>query len=329
MFQIVSLPIYVEARVGIALYPDHGDTADLLWQRADIALQQTPDSPGAPTTYNTEIDSFDPKRLALIGELRNSIDANELVLFWQPKVDIKTKSTIGMEALIRWQHPDQGLIYPDSFIPFIEHTGLIHPLTTWVIKNALAQGKIWCDLGFRLQISINISARNLLDPTLTTSILDELQLSGFPIDLLTIEVTESAIMHDPKKGQAMLAEMKKSGIRLSMDDFGTGQSSLTYLKDLPLSEMKIDKSFVIDYEQPRNAAIVHAAVTLGQNLGLKVTAEGVENEATLDALAKINCEIAQGYFISRPMEAENIVDWLNTSAWPYQRKKAIKLDISR
>ena len=314
-FIVSELPINVEATLGITLFPDHGDTADLLWQRADIALRAAKEHHQTHLFYSNHIDHYDPQQLALIGDLRKGIDKNELVLHYQPKIDLQTGKTTGVEALVRWQHPQHGLIFPDRFIPFAERTGLINPLTTWVLANALHQASIWHKNGLFLDLAINLSVRNLQNPNLNTEILNLVNSSGFPLENLTIEITESAIMVDPIRARDVLTNLHDAGIRFSLDDFGTGQSSLTYLKDLPISKMKIDKSFVINFKEPLNAAIVHSAIELGHNLGLSVTAEGVEDEHAYLALRKYGCDSAQGYYFSKPLHPDQFISWLKETPW--------------
>ena len=230
-------------------------------------------------------------------------------------IDLQTGTTIGAEALVRWQHPQQGLLFPDRFIPLAERTGLINPLTTWVLANALHQVSAWHKNGIRLNLSINLSVRNLQNSNLNKEILDLVSSSGFALDCLTIEITESAIMVEPVKARNMLSKLHAAGIVFSLDDFGTGQSSLSYLKDLPITKMKIDKSFIMNFKEPRNAAIVHSAIELGHNLGFSVTAEGVEDEQAYLSLREQNCNSAQGYYFSKPLPPDQFVQWLNESDW--------------
>lgn len=316
-FMIGGLPVNVEARLGVALYPDHGDTADVLWQRADIALRSAKELHGSWALYEPAIDHYDADRLTLIGGLRSAMDHNELVLHYQPNIDLSTGRVHGVEALLRWQHPERGLIFPDEFIPQVERTGLVNTMTSWVLANALRQGRVWHANGLLVEVSINISVRNLLDPDLCGDIVDMARSSRFPLERLKLEITESALMTDPELARSVLQELSDAGIRLSVDDFGTGHSSLVYVRDLPVSTIKIDKSFVIDFDQPRNAAIVSTAVDLGHNLGMTVTAEGVESEATWVALREMGCDTAQGYYFSRPLPIDQATAWLRESPWRY------------
>ncbi|MDZ7842842.1 MAG: bifunctional diguanylate cyclase/phosphodiesterase [Gammaproteobacteria bacterium] len=314
-FTVHDLPVNVEARLGIALYPTTGSSADLLWQRADIALCAAKELHRSWVVYEPDIDHYDPGRLALIGGLRTALEQNELVLHFQPSIDLGTGRIRGVEALLRWRHPDRGLIYPDEFIPLAERTGLIDALTGWVVASALRQGHDWHSSGVSLDVAVNISVRNLQAPGFCNEILDLARSSGFPLEQLSLEITESAIMADPERARSVLRELYESGIRLSVDDFGTGQSSLAYVRDLPVSTIKIDKSFVIDFKQSRNAAIVSTAIDLGHNLGMTVTAEGVEDEETWRMLRDLGCDVAQGYFFSRPLTVDQLAGWLAESPW--------------
>jgi len=314
-FTLSDIPINVEAALGIALYPDHGENADLLWQHADIALRQAKELHKTHMYYEPTFDHYNPQQLALMGELRKAIDYNQLVLHYQPKIDLKMDRVVGVEALVRWQHPEQGMIYPDQFIPLVENTGLIDPLTIWVMANACRQVHFWRNNGYPLDLSVNLSARNLQNPALKDEILDLTNSSRFPIKHLTLEITESAIMVDPENATEVLAELRAAGMVISVDDFGTGQTSLTYLKELPISKMKIDKSFVMDFKNPRNYAIVRSAIELGHNLGLSVTAEGIEDEHAFLALKDLGCDRGQGYYISKPLPPDQFITWLRKSRW--------------
>jgi diguanylate cyclase (GGDEF)-like protein/PAS domain S-box-containing protein len=312
---IAGIPVNVEASLGIALYPDHGDTPESLWQHADVALRAAKKTEQNHLFYHAEIDHYDPRRLALLGQLREAIERNELVLHYQPTIDLDTGVTVAVEALVRWQHPAHGLIYPDSFVPLAERTHLINPLTAWVLVNALDQGQAWRGAGLRLGLSANLSARNLHDPGLCAGILALARRSHFPLEHLTVEITESAIMADPALARNVLAQLHEAGIGLSVDDFGIGQSSLAYLRDLPISRMKIDRSFVMDFSSPRNAAIVRSAIELGHNLGLPVTAEGVEDERTMVTLRGMGCDVGQGNYFAKPMPVDRLTAWLRESPW--------------
>lgn len=313
--ELAAIPIRVEATLGAALFPRDGATVDLLWQHADVALRTAKERHEPHCYYDASFDHYDPSRLALVGELRTAIDADQLLLHYQPKIDLKTGRAIGAEALVRWKHPQRGLLFPDTFIPLAERTGLINQLTTWVVADALRQGQAFAAAGFPLELSVNLSARNLHDPGFSGLLLGLVGKAGFPLERLTLEITETAIMADPGRAKAVLSELRAAGIQLSMDDFGIGQSSLAYLKDLPITKMKIDKSFVIGFDEPRNVAIVRSAIDLARNMQLNVTAEGIEDQATYEALRQLGCDLGQGYFISKPLSPDAFLSWLTSSAW--------------
>ncbi len=313
--ELAGIRIKVEYTLGVALCPRDCKTAEMLWRHADVALRTAKARHEPQCSYDKSFDQYDPSRLALVGELRAAIDAEQLVLHYQPKIDLATGRAMGVEALVRWKHPERGLLFPDTFIPLAERTGLINQLTTWVVAAALRQGVRFAEAGFQLELSVNLSARNLSAPGFASELLRQVSETTFPLEQLTLEITETAIMADPARAKTVLGELRAAGIQLSMDDFGIGQSSLTYLKDLPITKMKIDKSFVIGFDQPRNVAIVRSAIDLARNMGLHVTAEGIEDEATYEALKQLGCDLGQGYFFSKPLSAEAASDWLRASRW--------------
>lgn len=314
---LAEIPIKTDATLGVALYPEHGDSRELLWQHADVALRTAKERFEPHIFYTAQINHYDPGRLILLGELSSAIENDQLVIHYQPKIDLKTGRTVGIEALVRWQHPTRGLIFPDSFIPLAERTGLINPLTTWVVAAALRQGLAFWKEGVELGISVNLSARNLHEPGFSQGLLGLVANIGFPLTSLTLEVTETGIMADPVRAKAVLTELHQAGIHLSMDDFGIGQSSLSYLKELPITKIKIDKSFVMDFDQPRNLAVVRSAIGLASNMGLQITAEGVEQETAAIALKEFGCDLAQGYFFSKPLPVAGLLTWLKESKWGY------------
>jgi EAL domain-containing protein (putative c-di-GMP-specific phosphodiesterase class I) len=246
----------------------------------------------------------------MVGELRRALDEGQLVLHFQPKVDLQSGRVVGAEALVRWQHP-RGLIAPAEFVPVAERTGLIKPLSRYVLDRALCQCRAWRDDGLELRVSVNLSARNLLDPTLPEDVLRLLTKWGIPEELLELEITESTIMIDPKRAMEVLARLHTMGIALSIDDFGTGYSSLVYLKELPVNELKIDRTFVARMAENRgDAFIVRSTIDLAHNLRLKVVAEGVEDEETLRELGRLGCNIVQGFHVSRPLPPDEFRAWL-------------------
>jgi diguanylate cyclase len=309
-FHVDGVDLDVEASVGVVVSGEHGEIPSVLLQRADIAMYVAKTQDLGVFVYDPATDGHSPSKLALLGDLRRALDRGELVLHYQPKVSISTGDVVGAEALVRWQHPERGLIFPDEFIPLAEHTGLIGPLTQHVLDSALAQARRWVDAGRTLSVSVNLSARNLLDERLPGQVRELLAIHGVAAPLLELEVTESAIMTEPVRAQQLLEQLCALGVRISIDDFGVGYTSLGQLKTLPVSELKIDRSFVMAMIQDRsNAVIVHSVVDLGHNLGLTIVAEGVEDQAALTALAGFGCDVAQGYHISRPMSADAFDAW--------------------
>lgn len=310
-FVIDELPVHIDASVGIALYPHHGEDVDMLLQHADVAMYEAKRTHSGHEIYSVEHDPYNPVRLAMVGELRKALEANEVVLHYQPKVDVESGRVVGAEALVRWQHPTRGLIPPLEFVPMAERTGLIRPLTRYVLNGALAQAREWFDAGLDLKVSVNLSARNLLDPQLPEDVSDLLAKWRVPAALLELEITESTIMVDPKRAMEVLRRLHTMGIALSIDDFGTGYSSLAYLKELPVNELKIDRTFVANMASNRgDAFIVRSTIDLAHNLRLQVVAEGVEDEHTMNELAELGCNIAQGFHISRPVPPKEFAEWL-------------------
>lgn len=320
-FVIEGLPVMVEASIGLALYPDHGANAESLMQRADVAMYTAKPTGSGYIIYDAKIDQYSPRRLALMAELRQAIEGDRLFLHYQPKIDLKTRRIIGVEALVRWQHPQHGLISPDQFIAPAEKTGLIKPLTLWVFNEAKRQHLAWHEAGMELPVSVNLSARCLLDPKLPDQCAHLLQAGSLLQGCLELEVTESTVMADPAGAIEVLTRLRAMKIYFSIDDFGAGYSSLAYLKKLPVDSIKIDKSFVIGMIRDEgNAAIVRATIDLGHHLGLKVVAEGVEDKETLDCLIALGCDAAQGHYISRPLPVPELTRWLNESPWGLKRE---------
>jgi diguanylate cyclase (GGDEF)-like protein/PAS domain S-box-containing protein len=318
-FMIEDIPIAVEASIGVALYPDHGENPDSLLQRADIAMYTAKGTGSGYVIYENKHDEHSPRRLALMGELRRAIDQNQLLLHYQPKISFKTHHAMGVEALIRWQHPEYGFVPPDQFILPAEQTGLIHPLTRWVLKAALLQCQVWYQEGLKIPVSVNLSARNLHNAQLADYLADLLRDSGARPEQLELEITESAIMADPQRALDAISRLRAMGLRFALDDFGIGYSSLAYLKKLPVDTIKIDKSFVIDMEKDQDdILIVLSTINLAHNLGLKVIAEGVETEKIWDRLFAFGCDAAQGYYMSRPLPAADVTRWLKESTWGFK-----------
>jgi diguanylate cyclase (GGDEF)-like protein len=314
--EVDAMVLGTEASCGIAMAPDDGDSADLLLQRADVAMYVAKASNVNVVAYTDELDVNTPARLTLVGDLRTAIAEDQLVLHYQPKAEMESKRIRGVEVLVRWHHPSLGFLPPDQFIPIAEHTGLIKPLTNWVLDTALRQCRQWLDqtnaVGWSdLSMAVNLSTRSLLDDGFPGEFQAALDRWRIPAHMVELEITESAIMTDPKKARVLLTELADIGVKLAIDDFGTGYSSLAYLKDLPVDELKIDKSFVRSmHHDPNNAIIVRSVVDLGHNLGLRIVAEGVEDGETWSQLARLGCDEAQGYFLAKPMPAGELIAWL-------------------
>jgi diguanylate cyclase (GGDEF)-like protein len=310
-FTIHGLALQMEASIGIALYPDHGGDVQSLLQRADVAMYVAKEHPTGCEVYTRERDGYSPDRLTLLTELRRAIDRGELLLHYQPKANLRTGEILGVEALVRWQHPERGMIPPDEFIPAAQKTGVIGPLTMFVLDEALRQCRTWSLQGLELCVAVNLSTRNLLDLHLPEAVAELLARWEVPARLLELEITESTILADPVRAMQILSRLDEMGVRLSIDDFGTGYSSLAYLKRLPVDELKIDKSFILGMDESENdEVIVRSTIDLGRNLGLRVVAEGVESPQAWSRLAQLGCNVAQGYFLSRPVPAEDLTEWL-------------------
>jgi predicted signal transduction protein with EAL and GGDEF domain len=313
-FVVAGVELDIDASIGIAVHPLHGEDAHRLIQRADIAMYMAKEDRSDYEVYSTEHDGYSAARLALAAELRGAIEREELTVYYQPKVDLKSGLVTGAEALVRWTHPDRGFMAPDEFIGVAEHTGLIRPLTTMVLRSALRQCRRWDDEGLQLGVSVNLSVRSLLDLHLPASV--EALLAEFDVhpSRLTLEITESSIMADPIRAADIVDRLSELGVGLAIDDFGTGYSSLSYLKRLPVTEIKIDKSFVMAMTTEENdAVIVRSTVDLGQNLGLRVVAEGVESHEMWLQLQELGCDVAQGYHISKPLPPGEFRAWFD--AW--------------
>lgn len=319
-FILGVLTIDMGASIGIALWPDHGEEAYTLLQRADIAMYMAKQSHNGYTVYDSERDQTSPRRLALMGELRHAIDDDQLFPLFQPKINLQTGRAVGVETLARWRHPNFGVVPPDQFIPLAEQTGLIKPVTSWVLAAALRQCRLWLEAGLEFSVAVNLSVRNLLDPHLPNQVGELLKGCGVAPQFLIFEITESTIMADPAHALEILSELRKLGIGFSIDDFGTGYSSLGYLKKLAVDEIKIDKSFVKEMAQNEDdTAIVRSTIDLAHNLGLKVVAEGVEDQETWKRLVSLGCDAAQGYYFSRPIAAPELTQWMTESRWGLKR----------
>lgn len=314
-FTLEGIAINVNASIGMVPFPGYGDDANTLMQYADMAMYRAKNTKSGLTIYSPQYNQYSPERLTLIGELRHSIDSDQMFLLYQPKIDLKTGSPVGVEALVRWQHPRHGVIPPNQFIALAEHTGLIKDLTLWVIKEALRQSHAWKQEGLQVCVAVNLSMQNLQVPELLKQIKELLSTANMAPDKLRLELTESTIMRDPERSMEILAQLAAIDIHFSIDDFGTGYSSLGYLQKLPVDEIKIDKSFVMNIMEDENSiAIVHSIIELAHSLRLKVVAEGVENKETMKRLGLLGCDMAQGYFISRPIPGSELKGWLEQGA---------------
>jgi diguanylate cyclase (GGDEF)-like protein len=314
---VESLQLDVSGSIGIALYPSHSRDVETLLRRADVAMYAAKESGSGYEVYSPSLDRNSPGRLTLITQVRPAIENHEFSLFYQPKVRLSDGKVDGVEALIRWRHPERGLVMPDDFIPMVERTVLLKPLTLYVVNEALRQSHQWARQGLPLDVAVNLSPRSLLDPQLPDLVAELLERWDVDPARLTLELTESFLMADSGRSIGVLGRLSSVGIQLSFDDFGTGYSSLSHLKRLPLREIKIDRSFVEHMRQdPNDAMIVNATVELGRNLGLRVVAEGVEDRDTLDELARIGCDLAQGYELSEPLAAADLTRWVEERGGP-------------
>jgi diguanylate cyclase (GGDEF)-like protein len=310
-FTVGGLALRVEASIGAALYPQDGDKAGKLLQAADVAMYAAKKAHTGHEFYSADQHQYTPARLGLVAQLDRAMDKGELVLHFQPKARMDTRTIEGVEALARWNHPTRGLLFPDEFIPVTEHTSMIRPVTIHLLETALAQVQEWSRDGLQLNVAVNLSSQLLLDLKLPREIGRMLSRVGAADGTLEVEITESAIMSDPRRAQRVLERMREMGVRIAIDDFGTGYSSLVSLKQLPVDAIKVDKSFVLNMENdPNDAAIVRSTVALGHNLDLEVVAEGIESQAVWDQLAAMGADIAQGYYLSKPLAPDRFDMWL-------------------
>ncbi len=311
-FEIDGLSLQTNASIGIALAPEHGSDAESLAKRADVAMYTAKRSSHGFAVYASEHDRSSVRRITLLGELRRAIECEELVLYHQPTYDLRSGEIVGTEALLRWQHPQHGLMLPVEFVDLAEVSGIIQQLTRFAIERAITTASTWPASRGPLTVSVNLSVRNLYDPDLPRWLARLLHETSFPASRLILELTESQMMDDPTLAVEMLGELQRLGVRTSIDDFGTGQSALAYLKHLPIDELKIDKSFVAGMrDSESDVTIVKSIIELGHNLGLVVVAEGVDDETTLATLVELQCDRAQGFHLARPMSAAELLRALN------------------
>lgn len=323
-FTIDEFTLDIDASVGLAMYPQHGRDADLLMQRADVAMYLAKEARRDLEVYGVDKDQYSPAKLSLVGELRKGIELGELVLYYQPKIDLRDDEVVGAEALVRWDHPRKGIVPPNDFIPLAEHTGLIKPLTDFVLREAVRHCREWRKTYPAFHVAVNLSARSLSDESFCDNlraILDEFDADPSSLEL---EITESMIMDDPDHAIEVLTQISEMGIGLAIDDFGTGYSSLAYLKRLPVDDLKIDRSFVMGMESDENdAIIVRSVIDLGRNLGLRVIAEGIETPEVSTTLTAMGCDLGQGYHISRPIPAEKLRSWMTAHAAVHRRTSSL------
>jgi diguanylate cyclase (GGDEF)-like protein len=308
---VEAQPIDISATLGLALAAGAGASADELMRCADLALERARREKRALAVYEEALKPAARDQLSLLGELRRAVEHDELRLFFQPTIELKTGRVSGAEVLLRWQHPARGLLYPVDFIPFAEQTGFIRRLTRWTLDHAIAQGAEWRRTGKVLSLAVNISADDIGDVRLDSRVAGLLSRHQLPPALLTLEITESGFIEDPTRALRMLDALSALGVSLSIDDFGTGYSSLSHLARMPVHEVKIDRSFVAGLESdPEFAPIVRAAIDMGHGLGLKVVAEGIETEAAATRLRDMGCDVAQGYLYAKPMPLDAFEAWL-------------------
>lgn len=313
-FDLEQRVLHLGVAMGIALYPQHGEDADSLFRHANTALYSAKRGGSGCAIYDPAQDRDNVRRLALANDLHDALERDSLSVHFQPIVDLRAGCAIGVETLLRWQHPTQGPIRPDEIIPIAERSGLIKPLTLWVLDAALQQQAEWQRQGASLRVSVNLSVWSLQEPKLIQDIEEALAHWSTPASNLELEITESAMMSDPRRSLEILTQLSEMGVRLAVDDYGTGFSSLAYLKRLPVDSIKIDKSFIMTMDRDEeDAAIVRSTVELAHMLGLSVVAEGVESQPISDRLAALGCDMAQGYHYCRPASADTLDHWLRES----------------
>jgi len=316
--EVSGLPLTVQASIGFVLAPEDGTDIDTLLQRADVAMYVAKARHAGVVRYDAALDHYDAAKLSLVAELRHAIDDGQLVLHYQPQTTLTDGRVQAVEALVRWQHPTHGLLSPDKFLPLAEQTDLIEKLTQWVLRTALTELRdlepVWTD---NLAVAVNVSARSISRAGFAKQIIHTLQALDMPAERLIVEVTETALLTDPARAADVLGKLAAAGIKISLDDFGRGQTSLGYLSALPIHELKIDKSFVLDMLQnPAHAAIVRSIIDLGHNLGLRVVGEGVETDNVLIALREAGCDVAQGFLLARPKPAAELRRCLEPTLTP-------------
>jgi diguanylate cyclase (GGDEF)-like protein len=312
-----GLTLDLAGSMGIAMIPRHGATPDELMQKADVAMYAAKEFRSGYKVYSATQPQFKREQLDLLSQVRGAIERCEFVLFYQPKARLSDGTIDGVETLVRWNHPLRGLLMPGDFIPLIENTGLIRPLTLFVLEEALKQLAEWNDEGLDLSMAVNVSAHSLLDPLFAGQVAAIASSTGVPLQKIELELTERSVMIDPAKSLETMNQLSQMGVRFSIDDYGTGYSSLAYLQQLPVTSLKVDKSFVLNMSSNEsNSVIVQSTIELGRNLGLLVVAEGVEDDRVWQELDRMNCDFAQGYLLSRPVEADVLTEMLHSRKIP-------------
>lgn len=320
-FELSVGSMEIGVSIGLALYPQHGNDPAELLRKADAAMYVAKQTQSGYRVYSEELGHGIDDQLILQSELRQAIINNELVLHYQPKIEFLTDRVNGVEVLVRWQHPKHGLLAPDKFIPLAEQSGLIKPLTKWVMKTALSQCGAWYRTGVSLSMAVNVSAISIHDPEFPSQMEQLLKEYMVPATQLELEITESVVMSDPQRAVECIGKLSALGVQIAIDDFGTGYSSMAYLKDMLVAKIKIDKSFVKNLAvNHTDSVIVRSTVELGHKLGLKVVAEGVEDQMAWEKLKGLGCDSAQGYYMSRPLPSVEFMDWLQKSQWKLQVK---------
>ncbi|MCW3033500.1 MAG: diguanylate cyclase/phosphodiesterase [Solirubrobacterales bacterium] len=326
-FELGEETVSVQASVGIAVFPDDAQSADAMLQRADVAMYQAKTDRSRYAFYAPGADTGSRERLGLVAELRSAIEQGGLVVHYQPQVDLRTNTVSGVEALVRWQHPRRGLLGPHQFVPVAEHTGVMRELTSSVLEQALAQQRAWLDEGRELSLAVNVSATNLLDPAFLGDLRRRLDHWRTPPGMLRLEITESVLITEGSRVRHVIDSLGGLGVNLSLDDFGTGYSPLSYLRELPVTEIKIDRSFVEAMMSDRDTAtIVAAVIGLARRLGIEVVAEGIETAGQLEMLRSFNCPFAQGYLLSRPLPAPVVGRWLREDALSHIAEEVLAAD---
>lgn len=315
-FSLEGHVVEASASIGITLYPDHGTDAHVLLRRADVAMYAAKEANSGYAFHNAAQEARTPEELSIVAEIRTAMERNEFELYYQPKLHLRSGLMTRAEALVRWNHPRRGLLPPAAFIPVAERTGLIKPLTDWILNRVMQQLSEWHATGAPVHVAVNVAAKSLREQTLPAKIQSLLDKWKLDPRFIKIEITETGVVSDPAHALAIMSMLQSMGLRLSLDDFGTGYSSLTHLRQLPVDEIKIDKSFVMTMlESEADTTIVRTIIDLGRNLGKQVCAEGVESEEVWRRLAELECDLAQGYWISKPIPAAALIEWLVDTFW--------------